>query len=163
MDDLCKNTQQHLTAYIDSEISADKQLEIDTHLHSCHHCRQYMRDLQETDVLVRESISFEMPPEVDLAGVWEAMVKNVVFRTSWLQRLKDWASRPIVWLPAVVAAGATAALVFVLPLPQQQSIGQISRVESVSSRAGQVMVFQTAESSQPLIWIMPENKKEASS
>lgn len=162
MDDICKNIQQRIAAYIDGELPGDQHQEVVFHLESCHLCKQYMQEIKETDVLLRENISFDLPPEVDLSGVWDAVEEKVDFRPGFLQRLKDWATRPIVWLPAVVAAGATA-LIFILPVSQRQSVVQISRVESVSSQTGQVMILQTAESGQPLIWIISENKKETTS
>jgi hypothetical protein len=45
------------------------------------------------------------------------------------------------------------------PVPQEQVPMELSRVESVYSQTGSVMVLQTATRGQPLVWILPEAGK----
>lgn len=163
MDDLCKKIQQRIAAYIDGELPGNEHQELEAHLQSCRLCKKYEQETRETDALLRENISFDLPPEVDLTRIWEKIEPQIDFKPGFLQKLKGLFAKPAVWVPAIIAAGATAAVMFVVPVSQQQSPLQMSRVESVSSQTGQVMVFQTAESSQPIIWIMSGEKKEASS
>jgi len=100
---------------------------------------------------------------VDLSGVWEEIEAQVNFGPSLWQRLKSQIERPVIWLPTAVATAAVVLLAFVLPFHTVHPPVEMSSVESVYSRTGQVMVLQTAKTGQPVIWILPEMQKEVGS
>ena len=159
----CEKIIPSLTAFIHSELSDSEREAVDRHLQACHACKQLAHELETTSVVIRGTKTSCPPPEVDLTGVWEEIESQVDFGPGFWHKVKNIFGRPAVWVPAVVASATAAMLFFILPMPKEQLPLQMSRVESVSSQSGQVMVFQTAESSQPIIWIMPGEKKEASS
>ena len=151
-----------LSAYLDGELPDGDRKKVDKHLQTCHACQQLVSELELTGSLVKDTLSREVPPEPDLTGVWEEIEAQMFAQPPVWQRIKSVVRRPVVWLPAAVASAA-AALVFILPMPREQAPMAISRVESVSSQTGQVMMLQTASTGQPLIWILPAPDKEASS
>ena len=77
MNELCQKTQQRIVAYIDGELSENEHQEIEVHLKTCQQCKQYEQEMRETDVLLRENISLDLPPEVDLTGIWEEIEPGI--------------------------------------------------------------------------------------
>ena len=159
----CEDLVPMLSAYLDGELPDEDRKKVEKHLQACHACRQLVSELEMTGSLVKYTLSREVPPEVNLTGVWEEIEAQVFAQPPVWQRIKSVVRRPVVWFPAAVASAAAAALVFVLPMSREQAPMAISRVESVSSQTGQVMMLQTALTGQPLIWILPAPDKEASS
>jgi anti-sigma factor RsiW len=159
----CEDLGPRLSAYLDGELPDEDRKKIDKHLETCQVCSELVSELAATGSLVKDTLSREVPPEPDLTGVWEEIEARVFAQPPVWQRIKSVVRRPVVWLPAAVASAAAAALVFVLPIPREQIPMAISRVESVSSHTGQIMMLQTASTGQPLIWILPAPDKEASS
>lgn len=159
----CEDLGPMLSAYLDGELPDEDRKKVEKHLQACHACRQLVSELEMTGSLVKDTLSREVPPEPDLTGVWENIETQVFSRPPLWHRIKSVVGKPVVWLPAAVASAAAAALVFVLPMPGDQAPTAISRVESVSSQTGQVMMLQTASTGQPLIWILPAPDKEANS
>jgi len=159
----CEDLGPMLSAYLDGELPDEDRKKVDEHLETCQVCRELVRELAATGSLVKDTLSREVPPEVDLTGVWEEIETQVFPQPPLWQKIKSLVGRPVVWLPAAVASAAAAAMVFVLPMSREQAPMAISRVESVSSHTGQVMMLQTASTGRPLIWILPAPNKEASS
>lgn len=159
----CEDLGPRLSAYLDGELPDEDREKVEKHLQACHACRLLVRELEMTGSLVKDTLFRELPPEPDLTGVWEEIETQVFPQPPLWQRIKSLVGRPVVWLPAAVASAAAVALVFVLPMSREQAPMAISRVESVSSHTGQVMMLQTASTGQPLIWILPAPDKEASS
>ena len=159
----CEDLVPMLSAYLDGELSDKDRKKVDRHLETCHTCRQLLSELELTGSLVKNTLSHEVAPDVDLTGVWEKIETQVFSRPSVWHRIKSVVRRPVVWFPAAVAAAAAAALMFILPIPREQAPMAISQVESVSSHTGQVMMLQTASTGQPIIWILPAPNKEANS
>ena len=159
----CEDLAPMLSAYLDGELPDEDRKKVEKHLQTCHSCRELVRELAATGSFVKDTLSRELPPEPDLTGVWENIETQVFPQPSLWQKIKSLVGMPVVWLPAAVASAAAAALVLVLPMPREQAPMAISRVESVSSHTGQVMMLQTASTGQPLIWILPAPDKEANS
>jgi anti-sigma factor RsiW len=163
MEKECEDLGPMLSAYLDGELPDEDREKVDKHLETCQVCRELVSEFEMTGSLVKDTLSREVPPEMDLTRVWEEIETQVFSRPPLWYRIKSVVRRPVVWLPAAVASAAAAALVFVLPMHREQAPMAISRVESVSSQTGQVMMLQTASTGQPLIWILPAPDKEASS
>jgi len=149
-----------INACIDGELDEKDRQDVEQHLESCPSCRQLRFELEQVGDMIKDGLSPDTVPDIDLTGVWENIQSQIKFGPSVWQRLKELIGKPAVWLPTAVATAAVAMLVFLLPIPKQQPQMAQSRVESVYSRSGQVMVMETAKSSQPLIWILPEAEKE---
>ena len=159
----CENLGPRLSAYLDGELSEEEQEKVKRHLETCYVCRQLISEPEETGGILKTALSPGPEPEVDLTGVWEEIQERAHFGPTIWQRIKKLFWKPSVWLPVSVATAAAVLLVFMFPMKRAQAPMELSRVESVYSRTGQVMLLQTAKSGQPLIWILPEAKKEVSS
>jgi len=159
----CQDLGPRLSAYLDGELPHIERQEVEKHLETCRGCRHFADELEETGSIIKDALPSGPEPKVDLSGVWEEIEARVNFGPSVWQRLKGQIGRPIIWLPTAVATAAVVLLAFVLPFHTVQPPVEISSVESVYSRTGQVMVLQTAKSGQPLIWILPQVQKEVGS
>ena len=163
MEEICENLGPRLSAYLDGELSGEEREEVKRHLEACESCQALAHELEETGAFLKNAHTPASELEVDLTGVWEKIEERVHFGPSFWQRMKSLIERPVVWMPAAIATAAAALLVFMLPVLKHQVPMELSRVESVYSRTGNVMVLQTAESGRPLIWILPEKGKGVSS
>ena len=165
MEKTCENLGPRLSAYLDGELSEGEQKDLKKHLETCQTCRELVHELEEAGTILKNTLSSVSESEVDLTGVWEEIEEHTHFGPSLWQRMKKLVGEPVVWLPATVATAAAAAalLLFMLPILKVQVPMELSRVESVYSRTGRVMVLQTPESGRPLIWILPEVGKGGSS
>lgn len=185
----CEKLEQKISAYLDGELSDAEYDEIEAHLDSCAGCQEYYRELESAQNILRQNVSFELPPGVDKDRMWRNIESQITIpQPSFWERLKKKVVMPAVWVPAAVASAAVAMLFFISPVskemspiqtasveppvqedpvsveptPMEQAV-QLSRIESVSSQSGQVMVLQTASTGQPIIWIIPTKEEGAKS
>ena len=128
---------------------------------TCKICRQKVHELEEITQLLKDTLSISNEPEIDLTGVWEKIEPKINFSPSIWERFIKWIKKPVVWVPVTTAATTFAILLCLLPVQKKQISAEMSRIESVYSKTGQVMALQTAASGQPIIWILPEAGKEA--
>ena len=159
----CEHLVPQLSAYVDGELPDKEQVEVRKHLETCQTCRELVHELDETGAILKDALSRGAEPKVDLTGVWEEIEARADFGPSLWTRIKNLVERPVFWLPAAVATAAAVLLVFMLPFQKIQAPMELSRVESIYSQSGQVMVLQTAKSGQPIIWILPGPEKEVDS
>lgn len=163
MEEICENLGARLSAYLDGELSEKEREEVKRHLETCQVCQELAQELEETGTILKKAHSSASELGVDLTGVWEEIEERAHFGPSLWQRIKKVVDRPVVWVPATFATATAALLVFMLPVLKQQVPMELSRVESVYSRTGNVMILKTAESGRPLIWILPAKGKGVSS
>jgi len=155
----CETFGPRLSAYLDGELPDKERQEVQEHLKTCETCQQLARELQETASILKDTHTPSAEPQVDLTGVWEEIEARVDFGPTIWRRMMKRVWKPVIWVPAVVAAASVALLVLIRPVPQEQVPMELSRVESVYSQTGSVMVLQTAKKGQPLVWILPEAGK----
>jgi len=159
----CKDLGPWLSAHLDGELPEEERQEVENHLATCQVCKQLADELEETGSIIKDALPPGPVPGVDLSGVWEEIEAQANFGPTVWQRLKSQIERPVIWLPTAVATAAVVLLAFVLPFHRVHAPVEMSSVESVYSRTGQVMVLQTAKTGQPVIWILPEIQKEVGS
>lgn len=159
----CKDLGPQLSAYLDGELPERERQELERHLKTCLSCRQLVRELAEAGDVIKTAYSGAAEHGVDLGGVWKTIEKQADFGPTLWQRLRALVDRPVVWLPAAAAAAAVGLLIFVTPAQKTDEASRPSRVESVYSRTGQVMLLQTANSRSPIIWVLPKAQKEVGS
>jgi anti-sigma factor RsiW len=159
----CETFGPRLSAYLDGELADKERQEVQEHLKTCEKCQQLVREMKETAGILKDMRTQSAESQVDLTGVWEEIEARVDFGPTIWQRMRKRVWKPVVWVPAVVAAASVALLVLIRPVPQEQVPMELSRVESVYSQTGSVMVLQTATRGQPLIWILPETGKGGAS
>ncbi len=188
MTERCKTIEPRLTAYLEKELPAAERLDVATHLRDCEGCRQALCQLEETLAFLKQAYDSYPLPEVDLDQAWKEIEAKVNFGPSRWEKFLELFKRPMIWGPSIAMAAVvlmffvrlnvqdrqetteSVALVPVekaLPPEPEQPLNEstdgpvrVCQVESVYSRSGNVMLLQTAGSGQPLIWILPEKKKE---
>ena len=57
----CQHVWEHISAYIDAEVSADLRAEIDRHLETCEICSAVLDSTRNVVVLVADNRVFELP------------------------------------------------------------------------------------------------------
>jgi anti-sigma factor RsiW len=57
----CKHVWEHISAYIDDEVSAELRAEIDRHLETCEICSAVLDSTRNVVVLVADERVFELP------------------------------------------------------------------------------------------------------
>ncbi len=157
------NHGPQLSAYLDGELSERGRKEVEAHLESCGTCRDLAHQLAEIDAVLNKARSPSAESGMDLTGVWENIVEGANIGPSRWQRIRRLFEMPFVWVPTTFVTAAVAFLLFVPTAPKHPAPTAFSRVESVYSRTGNVMVLQTAKSGRPLIWILPKKEKEVNS
>ena len=160
----CMYISGRLSAYSDKEVSEEKRREIEIHLETCRKCRAKLGELEKAGTAVKTALSYD-EADINFSGIWEKIESNTDFRPSLWQRIIRFTGKPVVWMPAVLTGAAACLLICFMPNfhsgQDRQTPMQASRVESVYSSTGQVVVMQTAKSGSPLIWILPATDKEA--
>ena len=159
----CEHFGPQLSAYLDGELPKKERYEVEKHLKACRSCSQLVSELDEAGGVIKSALSPDSDQGVDLAGVWEEIETKADFGPTIWQKIKSLVDRPVVWLPAAAATAAIALLIFVMPAERNQPPIELSRVESVYSQTGQVMLLQTAKSRRPIIWVLPKAQKEVGS
>lgn len=152
------HTRFLLSAYLDGELSEKDQSAVTIHLKTCEDCRALMTDLQETKSAVHAAFSAEPVPEVDFTGMWDRIRDNVrTFEPRRQGGLRRYFKRPAFLVPAGGAVAALLLVLSVLPITREQRPAQLTKIESVSPQSGSVLLLETHQSRQPLIWIIPES------
>lgn len=158
MTSICKDLTDKFSAYLDKELPEEEMRQVEAHLKDCPFCQQKLQELKSASELVSTALSTQ--PAVDFDEAWEHIEKEIRCHPTIRQYLRAFFTRPGYWIPAG-AAGAVGAvailLVVCLPIYNTEAPAKVSRVESVSSKTGNVMVLQTAKTSQPIIWIMDKS------
>ncbi|MCD6271791.1 MAG: zf-HC2 domain-containing protein [Deltaproteobacteria bacterium] len=164
MDKECIYISGRLNAYSDMELSEKEHREVESHLETCSKCRIILAELKKTGTVIKNALSFD-EADIDFSGIWKKIESNTNFRPPLWQRIIKFTVKPVVWMPAAFAGAAAGLLIYFLPGfftgSDKPTPALVSRVESVYSSTGQVMVIRTAKSGSPLIWILPETDKEA--
>lgn len=160
---ICDFPEQKISAYQDGELSPAEAEEVQKHLETCEACRKLLAEYREITALMKEVLSEEPSELIDQDALWAKIEPNIQCRPSLWDRFLGWIRVPFVWAPAAVAAAAAVLFFVVVPLQNTQAPLTTSRVESVYSSSGMVMVLKTPQSGQPLVWIMnsDNNKSEA--
>jgi anti-sigma factor RsiW len=158
MEKTCEDMGILLSAYLDGEVTEVDRLKVEDHLATCLTCQRLARELDATEEILKKAFSDTTQPEVGMTGMWTTIASRVDFGPSIWQRLKKLIQVRWVWMPAAIATAAVAVLVFLTPFQSPERRVTITRVESISSRSGQVMILQAGKTSQPIIWILPEKE-----
>ena len=160
----CEDIEYKLIAYMDQELSNDEKTHIEAHLKDCPYCQRRLKELKQSSGLVHDVL--KAPPTVDFEKAWHHIEPRIKCRPGLMEKLRACLSAPTFWIPAGAAAAVCAAALFFAilhPATEFKARSRMSRVESVSSKTENVMVLQSAQTRQPIIWIMEKPKKETHS
>jgi anti-sigma factor RsiW len=158
----CKDLAPLINAYVDDQLPGEERQTVQDHVETCEECGKLLKELKETTAFLNNALS-DPAPQMDADKVWENIAVQVRFGPSIWQRVRAWFARPLFWVPAASVTATAVLLILSLPIQQEQSRILGTKVESVYSRSGQVMLMQTAETRQPIIWILPGAEGEVDS
>jgi anti-sigma factor RsiW len=102
-----------LTDYIDDELSAGLQEEINEHLKACSECKQLVQDLRQAAVKPFKGLAQMCPPESVWEGIREKITKKPAEKRGFLEGMQE-AFNLIFHMPKpVLAAVTTSAIIFI--------------------------------------------------
>ncbi len=160
----CLGMAEKISALQDGELATEERIQVEEHLRICQRCRQLLHDYQEIISLTGEALCPNQTRQVDWDAMWnEIEAAGLPGPSPWKGLAGFFRSRSC-WLRAGVAAacaGVVAAALFTLWSPGRDVLLPGSRVESVASVTGQVMMLQTSDG-QPIIWILPDKGRDRS-
>ncbi|HDZ21361.1 hypothetical protein LCGC14_0431980 [marine sediment metagenome] len=79
----CETIQPLITGYLDGELSADQQTELDAHLAQCEQCRRDLEELRQLkDNLA--GMSFREPGDEELDRYWQGVYNRLERGTGWV-------------------------------------------------------------------------------
>lgn len=99
----CERIQEHLSGYLDGSLGWVARRRVAAHLKGCAACRHELRALQRTVALLREAGDERVPRDVAAAVMARVALLPVPARRVPL-------ARPLVWVPAGLAAAAALTL-----------------------------------------------------
>ena len=160
MKDKCESLAPKISAYQDGELPPGEKREIEKHLAACDKCSQLLGEYRRT-ASIMETVLSEVPGDkIDLDILWGEIEGNIKCRPSVMERLTKWIRKPLILVPTAVAVAAAVLLFVIVPFHGVQPPLAISRVESVYSSSGMVMVLKSPESGQPIVWILADERKD---
>jgi hypothetical protein len=154
----CGDITYQFSAYLDNELSEAEKTRIDDHLKFCPACRRRLEALEKSSDLISAVLTTH--PKVDFDKIWGNIEGRIHCRPTICQHLCTWIFKPVFWIPAGAVGAVVLLLALYLPVLKSPVPAPVSRVEFVSSKTGNVMVFQSAKTHQPIIWIMDKPPKE---
>lgn len=160
----CRKIRPWLGPSVDGELPLSQSARVAEHIRDCPSCRRERDRIRQTGALIRQGMQASAASEEDL----EALGRRVRERIRLSQRpqgeplsgrgvggFRFWGTRILV--PSAVTMLLVAALIFVIykaPAPVIKGVyPNECIVDSIESRAGTVMLFQTHGSGMTVIWI----------
>lgn len=162
MENNCAHMGPRLNALLKGEVGEQERKEIEAHLETCPGCQKEFEELKTVDAFLQETFEPEKSPEINFDRVWGNIQPQLDFSPSLIARIINRFKKPLIWMPPLLAAAAAALMLMILPTSKPSLPAIATQVESISCQSGQVMVMNSAEAGQPLIWIFQETGKEAS-
>lgn len=160
----CRKIRPWIGPYVDGELPPSRSARVAEHVRDCPSCRSERDRIRQTGVLIRQVVKASAAAEEDFEslgrrvreriGLSERPRREPAFRPG-LQGVRFWGTRILV--PSAVTMLLVAALIFVIykaPAPVVEGVyPNECIVDSLESRAGTVMLFQTHGSGMTVIWI----------
>lgn len=155
----CREVQNLLGLFFDSELDSRQMRAVALHSATCRPCEEELRRLEHLQELVARSVADQVDA-IDLSRVWANVESRLKPRhISWVERAREWWSeREWGWgIPAMGAAAAAAALVGALVLPSEQA-GQMAAAEadnavSVHEISSDSHIALVGEADTLLVWV----------
>ena len=125
----CETIQPLITGYLDGELSADQQAELDAHLAQCGQCRRDLEELRQLkDNLA--GMSFREPGDDELERFWQ----NVYNRT---ERGVGW----ILFTVGAIALLSFGTIMLITKLFADSEVSWIVKIGVVAVISGAVLLF----------------------
>jgi anti-sigma factor RsiW len=165
----CRDVSGLLPLFFDGELEARQMRAVALHSSRCAECEGELRQIERVQDIVAATLSARVD-ELDLSQVWPAVKRRIgTIRVPWTQRLRLWSEERDVtrWIgiPALSAAAATVAVVFVLSsgsvtsvteapqIAEASPIDNTAIIDSLDSSAENVAVLNEPETNTTVLWV----------
>lgn len=152
---------EEISRYLDGESLPADTHRIEEHLRICPECRREITRLRKTGGILRQTVE-TASKEVDFQRLEQQILvatrQHRPQRVRLLERLLSWR----VALPAAAAA-ALLVLFFYNPFQPALSSGPSAIIDSFTGQVKSVMILETPQNRQTVIWYSEESKAENAS
>ena len=147
-----------LMRYIDRELNAQEQVEMDNHLRSCAGCRQTVREELRLSAVVQKTFARAVAAG-PLDGVEEAVFARVGKQTGKDSRRIRTGARRFPWKTVLVPATALAAVALFYSIfgPFQESREPSAIINSFTAETSSVMILETPETHRTILWFQEKS------
>ncbi len=128
----CTEIRPELSAYIDGELSATVQTEVEAHMKACDECRRELESLQAMDLDFREHLP-RVDPDASLFVRFQSRLDLAAPR-----RLSWW---KLGWIAAATAAATLMVLLGVGEIRERREMEALRQIDAYQRRAPVPNVF----------------------
>ena len=157
VEDNKKCNAEMINRYIDGETSPPETKWIDRHLQSCPGCRQSVQQHRELAQRLHREVSAAREA-LDIDRLEQQIVSAARMRAGQRSRLRETLFSWKLMLP-VAATAALALYFFTSLLPAPAPTGPSAVINSFTGRVSSVMILETPQSRQTVIWFSEEAKE----
>jgi anti-sigma factor RsiW len=167
MKDRCSQISRLLEKYFDREATTKERSLVEKHLPTCSACSEALRSMGNLRDMIKIPVE-EAAQMEDFQWVWQKIKRGIEAdeKPAWWEALSpriDLLSvfRRRVWIPAVAAIVILILVAFPFFLKKISSPSDASVVEYVESPDYNVMVYQSEEGKETVIWLLDGPEQEA--
>jgi len=140
-----------LNRFFDQELGPEESVPIREHLKHCASCERALQENQTLSAQFKTGLDQELS-HADLGRIEETVLTLIQRKEiPWWTRLRDFVVSKRFFVPAT--AMATALLFFALLKPPESMSGPSAIVSSFEGDVASVMILETPESHQTILWI----------
>ena len=152
---------EEISRYLDGETNPADSRRIEEHLQSCSKCRGKLTQLRETGDILRLTVQ-TAGSGVDFQRLEQQIVTAARQSPPQRDRLLE---SMFSWKLALPAAAAVVLLMIFIYKPFQPSLtaGPSAIIDSFTGQVKSVMILETPQNRQTVIWYSEENKAENAS
>ena len=152
---------EEISRYLDGETNSADTHRIEEHLRICSDCRRKLTQLRETGDILRQTVE-TAGKEMDFQRLEQQIFTATRQHHPQRDRLSE---RLFSWRVALPAAAAAALLVLFIFNPFQPSLssGPSAIIDSFTGQVKSVMILETPQNRQTVIWYSEESKAENAS
>lgn len=153
--------EQRLNRLMDGDLGVDEMARMEAHLARCGHCRRQAAAMAAVSQHLRDRVR-QATAQVDFASLEKSVLNRARRRRHHSGVGRNWLTALKVGLPAAVTAGLLLVLAYThflgQPAPAPSAI-----INSFTGPMSSVMIFETPETRQVIIWYKEELQAEGDS
>jgi anti-sigma factor RsiW len=144
--------QSLVDQYYDRDLNREEEARFEEHLETCPVCRQALKENQRLSEAFTSGLA-DAAARTDLDEIETRVMEKIRARgLPWWRRIPSLLTPKRVLLPATVLATLLVVAVFYNPLSRSPNHGPSALVSSLGGETASVMVFETPETRQTIIW-----------
>lgn len=150
-----------ISKFIDSELSREEKARVEVHLKECPSCQRVLEDLRGISRHVKNFVE-SCTNEIKDCPI-EKDVIEAINKTPWWKKWKNSLVPKPAFKIAIPAGALVGALfVFLTILPGQAPNGPSAIVKSISGDASTIVILETPETHQTILWFNEGSERQAS-